>query len=165
MLRIMIAGGLFMLCLSLTGCCSRGCRPDQGCGRTYWGAYSENPPGCDPCDSCGNFVGHCGHGGTCLSFPWQRCKTKRCGMKLFGREKSCGEASCDSCCEPACGSGEPACGSTGCNCGHEHAVEMHDSVQPPVPMQTPMTYSGSRSRAMNVSYSHTPAAGGCNCKH
>ncbi len=39
------------------------CRCDSGCGEIYWGGWWGDPPGCDPCDPCGNWVGGCGCGG------------------------------------------------------------------------------------------------------
>ena len=180
--RILIAGGLLAACLWQTGCCVVGCGPDYGCGRKYWGAYADQPPGCDPCDSCGNFVGHCGNRGTCLSFPWSR-KKKGCGGggclsglfgKLCNKGGSCCEATCESACEcePACG--EPSCGEPSCGCGHSHVHSGGhefstpvESSPPPAPQSTPMTRSYSRPHATNVSYSRSmpmPSAP-CNCNN
>ena len=62
-----------------------------GCGEVYWGEWTSDPPDCcDPCDSCGNWVGD----GCCLprlqKLFWGR--RYRCGSGYEGQ--SCG---CDSC--------------------------------------------------------------------
>jgi hypothetical protein len=34
------------------------------CGERYWGDFYSDPPEChDPCDTCGNYVGHSSYGG------------------------------------------------------------------------------------------------------
>jgi hypothetical protein len=72
--RLLFASLLFGILGTGSGCCllqrllhcETYCGPS--CGPTYWGPYCV--AGCDPCDTCGNFVGHgysdtapcCGHG-------------------------------------------------------------------------------------------------------
>ena len=31
----------------------------RSCGPRYWGDWISHPPKCDPCDTCGNYVGDC----------------------------------------------------------------------------------------------------------
>jgi hypothetical protein len=33
--------------------------PGRSCGPRYWGDWISHPPKCDPCDTCGNYVGQC----------------------------------------------------------------------------------------------------------
>ena len=177
--RYTAVGGLLLLALFQTGCCCLTC--SQGCGRSYWGAYAEDPPRCEPCDNCGNFTGPCGGSGCNISFPWDRCRANGRGLfaTLLGGRGCCGGDSCSSgCAEPACEPTcaptceatcappcEPACGEPGCgvpnctSCGH--ASMMEAAVAPPWRTSTPVS---------NVSYRRSPApaahSAGCNCgKH
>lgn len=194
MARFSAFGGLILLALFQTGCCCLGgpCG-NGGCGRTYWGAYCEDPPGCEPCDRCANWVGHgcstggCSTGGCssgcdsgCASiFPWQRSKGRQLCLlnSLFTRRQYCGgnsgccEATCEATCEPSCAptceaTCEPACGEPGCGCtnsGGGHAVMMDAAMSPPWPTNT----------VKNVSYRRSPASFAattapskpCNCNH
>ncbi len=37
------------------------CDDCNGCGEVYWGPFHSDPPDyCDPCDDCGNWIGHAG---------------------------------------------------------------------------------------------------------
>lgn len=38
-----------------SGCNELACK--QGCGKVYWGEYSDRPDRYDPCDRCGNWTG------------------------------------------------------------------------------------------------------------
>jgi hypothetical protein len=164
--RALAAGLLLTSTLWLTGCCcSRGCGPDLGCGRSYWGAYADNPPGCDPCDTCGNWIGRrrgCGNG---ISFPWERMGRNRgCLSKLFGGCSSCCEPTCGQTCEPSCEtvcepSCEVTCGEVGCggvggtwSTGPEQAMDA--AVAPP--------WRSAPMRQASVSMVHGKP--GCNCQ-
>lgn len=86
MTRLLWAGALALVVTFQTGCCcmhgcyqtcggcptecgpSYGCGLMKGCGwghgfcglgcgARYCGAYCDDPPRCDPCDSCGHYVG------------------------------------------------------------------------------------------------------------
>jgi hypothetical protein len=69
----------------------------SGCGEIYWDEWHSDPPSCDPCDDCGNWIGHQG-------LSWRRCGWR----SLFG----CRDYWSD--CEPGCG------------CGHHHAGHYGD---------------------------------------
>jgi len=77
MIRTVFAALLTIIALGSSGCCHCGgwwphwtpswCH--SGCGNYYWSEWFADPPDCnDPCDCCGNYVGHgcgcqpaCGH--------------------------------------------------------------------------------------------------------
>lgn len=97
MSRFILLGGLVLACFVQSGC--RNACGKQGCGPTYWGAYADSPPSCDPCDCRGGWMGGgCGGGG--------------CGFNGWGG-RGCGNSctscdSCDSCyCDSSCGSPFP----------------------------------------------------------
>lgn len=168
-------GGLLVLCALQTGCCTM-CGSDWGCGRSYWGAYCDDPPGCEPCNRCGDWTGHgCGGGvrGGCCNpcesrFPWMRaglldallcCKRSHGCCEPACGEPACGEPTCAPSCEPACG--EPGCGEPGCgctSCGHAGGGVAMTSSAP--------IWSG---YTRNVSYRTAPRVGTpskpCNCDH
>jgi len=171
--RALAAGLLLTSSLWLTGCCcSRGCGPDMGCGRSYWGAYADDPPGCDPCDTCGNWIGRrCGCGRGCgrgISFPWERMRCNRgCLLtRLFGCGSSCCEPTCGNSCEPTCApscepSCEVTCGEVGCGAvggswsgGHEQAMDA--AVAPP--------WRSSPMRQVSSSTLHGDHKPACNCQ-
>lgn len=68
-----------LLSLFSTGCCcvqsspcGTGCGPgawvanqacSNGCGEFYVDEWYNHPPQCDPCNTCGDYVGGCGHEG------------------------------------------------------------------------------------------------------
>lgn len=64
------AGGCTPCCipnpLAWVGCLfHKACCCDSGCGEIYWGSWWSDPPCCDPCDPCGNWVGGCGCNSGC----------------------------------------------------------------------------------------------------
>lgn len=81
--------GLGLGCIGrLLGMVNAGC---NGCGETYYHGWVNDPPCCDPCDSCGN---------------WTGAASPSCG---------CGEVGCNSCnsggdCAAAPSYVEPSCG-------------------------------------------------------
>lgn len=131
----LLSGGLLM-----TGCCGPmmcgSC--NSGCGEIYIDPWINEPAGCDPCDSCGNYNGqscgscrpvlsglatlwgyrydaHCDGGGGCDSIGGGF--EPACGI-----EAPCG--ACDSCqggFEPACGIETPCGGCDSCHGGFEPA--------------------------------------------
>jgi|GEM_PF-3342947 len=70
---------IVLLSLFSTGCCcipasscGTGCGPgawmnhhacSSGCGEFYVGEWYNHPPQVDPCNTCGDYVGSCGHHG------------------------------------------------------------------------------------------------------
>ena len=68
-----------------------------GCGEVYWWAWKSDPPDyCDPCDSCGNWVGPTG----CRRSFWNNLiHVTFGGFRGHGyghcRNGCCGEAGCD----------------------------------------------------------------------
>jgi len=123
MRRFLMCCGLLIPALLSTGCCQMAClNPCSGCGKAYWGAYAEDPPRCEPCNDCGDYVGGCGSCGNSDRTPWGRTRARRMGFisALLGDD-------CDSCCESTCTSGcttgctESSCGEPACGepaCGH-----------------------------------------------
>ena len=169
--RALAAGLLLTSSLWLTGCCcSHGCGPDFGCGRSYWGAYADDPPGCDPCDTCGNWTGkRCGCGRGCLrgcgngiSFPWERIGRNRgCFLSRLGRGSSCCEPTCEQPCEQTCGEvtcGEVGCGSVGSGAvwSNEQEKAMDAAVAPP--------WRSSPMRQVSTSTVHGGHTPPCNCQ-
>src|SRR5205085_1645817 len=96
------------------GCCAR-CGSDWGCGRMFWGAYADNPPGCNPCDNCGNFVGGCGNCGN-SRYPWNRSRQPACGHM---RSRSPHGSLCSRCRSRQCYEMGDGCGGD-CPCGCDH---------------------------------------------
>lgn len=119
---------LLLLAAMQVGCCSSPCGKGMGCGRTYWGAYYDDPPTCEPCDKCGNWTGgnkrckkNCNDCGDDCEFNWARgtrvtflggllnCDKYNGGCgKQSCTAPSCGEPTCEPTCEPSCA--EPECG-------------------------------------------------------
>ncbi len=56
-------GSIFSWCRNLGAC--------SGCsGETYWSEWHNDPPGCEPCDCYGNWIGRSDNGcNTCLPLP------------------------------------------------------------------------------------------------
>ncbi|MCE9607003.1 MAG: hypothetical protein K8U03_19125 [Planctomycetia bacterium] len=167
MVRFIGLASIVLLSAFQTGCCSSPCGKGMGCGRSYWGAYADNPPTCEPCDTYGNWTGSncgpCGKGGS-SPYPWERTRGRRVTLfgSLFGccstsgRSTSCSEPSCGEpdCGEPSCG--EPNCGSEpDCGCGHSSNL---DTAAP-----APQASNGRSPRMSNVSYSRTASNGSANC--
>ena len=52
------------------GCGPLGCLGCKGCGESYWSEWFNDPPAChDPCDHCGNWVGHGAPGSAVWQMP------------------------------------------------------------------------------------------------
>ncbi len=63
----------------------------SGCGEVYWDEWHSDPPTCDPCDDCGNWIGHQGLG-------WRHCGWR----SLFGCRDHLSDCDAE------------------CDCGHHH---------------------------------------------
>lgn len=137
MRRLVVCCGMLLLSALQVGCYAPLMNriTCQGCGDLYAGAYADNPPGCEPCDRCGNYTG-CD---PCASrYPWSRA---RMFQSLSSSLKSCNSKCCDgqcgngqcgggggfnlfgslggnkSCTDPGCGVPDPGCGLPEPGCG------------------------------------------------
>jgi hypothetical protein len=143
--------GILVLAAMQTGCSNMGCR--TGCGRTYWGAYAESPPGCEPCDCYGNWTGGCGGCGNACGSPWPWVRAGGLLRGFLGckscTEPTCTDTTCEATCAPSCETtcaAEPGCGvgSTGCSsCGNDG----YAPSTAPMPMQDPNDQAFSRGTA------------------
>jgi hypothetical protein len=134
-----------LLSLFSTGCCcipastcGTGCGPaafmghhacSNGCGEVYVGEWYNHPPQVDPCNTCGDYVGSCGHHGcgeqACV--PLLHRLSCLWGIRYVDHSCDAGCTSCDS------GgmvheshlshSGHSGCSS--CSGGHSHAHAAH----------------------------------------
>lgn len=166
MYRFIGLASVLVLSALQMGCCSSPCGKGMGCGRTYWGAYADDPPTCEPCDNCGNFTGgnkRCKKSDCCeddCDFQWARGQKVSLLGGLFntslfdcGGKGSCTQTSCG---EPACG--EPTCAEPGCGYGSNVSYE-----------SAPATTSwNGDSHMSNVSYSRNNhntigSSKPCNC--
>lgn len=105
----------------------------KGCGEIYLGEWISDPPDCcDPCDNCGNWIGHQGY---CRLGPAQRVLAALHGYR-YCPPPNCGPVCGPLCQKPACGScgtcgpvcGCDRCGGAGCaSCGGQlaHGASIH----------------------------------------
>jgi len=175
MYRFIKLASILVLAALQSGCCSSPCGKGMGCGRSYWGAYADDPPTCEPCDKCGNFTG--GHrtcktdcdNGQCgaddCDFQWTRGQRVSLLGGLFNTslfdcgtghgsctQPSCGEPTCS---EPSCGS-EPGCGFTQ---GVSYESEPATTAWRGTPRTMNASYTGN-------SWTQLGTPGGCKCgKH
>lgn len=132
-----------LLSLFSTGCCcvqsspcGTGCGPGawmaqqscaNGCGEFYVDEWYNHPPQCDPCNTCGDYVGGCSHGSCGCSEP--ACVpllSRLWGMRYVG---PCCDTGCSSCDggimhEGHVVSGGHSTGCASCASGHGHAGHM-----------------------------------------
>jgi hypothetical protein len=149
---------LLLLAALQTGCCSSPCGKGMGCGRTYWGAYADDPPTCEPCDKCGNFTGgnktckkNCNSCADDCEFSWARGTRVtllgglfNCDMFNGGGKQSCTAG-------PSCG--EPSCAEPGCGYESAPATASYYST----PHATNVSY------ASNDNWSPAGSSKPCNC--
>jgi len=157
---------LLVVAVLQTGCCSSPCGKGMGCGRTYWGAYADDPPTCEPCDDCGNFTGgnkkckkNCNSCADDCEFSWARGTRVtflgglfNCDLFNVGGKQSCTAPSCgEPTCEPSCA--EPGCAATGG--GYESAPAVASYYHSP--------HATNVSYASNDNWSPAGTARPCNC--
>lgn len=139
-----------LLSLFSTGCCGvhsspcgTGCGPgawmanqscSNGCGEFYVDEWYNHPPQCDPCNTCGDFVGGCGHDACGCSepacVPLMHRLSCLWGMRYVGPGCDSGCSSCDGGAmmhEGHIVSGGHSSGCASCaNGGHSSHVGSHD---------------------------------------
>lgn len=160
---------LLLLAALQTGCCSSPCGKGMGCGRTYWGAYADNPPTCEPCDNCGNWTGgnkrckkSCNNCGDDCEFSWARGSRVtflggllNCDLFNGGGKQGCTSGcTAPSCGEPTC---EPTCAEPGCGTSNWSYESAPAAASYGSPRMSNVSY------AANENWSPTGASRPCNC--